>query len=75
MYALRLRDQVVLIEDDVAEIIHSAIAAEQQFVAKVPLDLSGTGEEHEVTLNLGEVRSMTRIRDTAQPSNVVPLRR
>jgi hypothetical protein len=74
MYALKLRDQVLLIGDDVAAAIHTAIEAQQQFVERIALDLGGFGEPHEVTLNLSEVRSMTRIRSGQRLSNVVSLR-
>jgi hypothetical protein len=75
MYALKLRDQVLLIADEVADMIHAAIGARRQFVERVPLDLSGSGEHHEVTLNLAEVRSMTLVRKGASAGNVVALRR
>lgn len=74
MYALKLRDQVLLIEDDVADTIHAAIEARQQFVERIALDLGGIGEAHQVTLNLSEVRSMTRVRTGPGRSNVVALR-
>ncbi len=74
MYALKLRDQVLLIEDDVAAAIHVAIEAERQFVERIALDLGGSGKPHEVTLNLSEVRSMTRIRAEKRPFNVISLR-
>jgi hypothetical protein len=73
MYALKLRDQVLLVGDDVAAAIHAAIEAQQQFVERIALDLGGFGEPHEVTLNLSEIRSLTRVRSGQRRSNVVSL--
>jgi len=74
MYALKLRDQVLVVGDDVAAAIHTAIEAQHQFVERIALDLGGFGESHEVTLNLSEVRSLTRIRSGERLTNVVSLR-
>lgn len=63
VYALKLSDHVLVVEDEVADRIHVAIAERRQFVERLPLDLGTATEPHVVTLNLAEVRSLTRIND------------
>lgn len=63
MYALKLSDHVLVVDDEVADRIHVAIAERRQFVERLPLDLGTPTEPHVVTLNLAEVRSLTRIND------------